>query len=176
MEKQLVEEVVEVRRVTKVVAGGKRMKFRATVVVGDEDGRVGLGITKAPEVVDAVRKARVQAEKTLFSFPLIGTTIPHEVEGKVGATRLLLKPAVSGTGIIAGGSARLVLQVAGVKDVIAKARGATNGMNLAKATITALKSLKDPRYVAKVRGLPLQEVWSYPHLPEIPYEEPDETE
>ncbi|MHA2610349.1 MAG: 30S ribosomal protein S5 [bacterium JZ-2024 1] len=169
MEKPIVEEVVEIKRVTKVVAGGKRLKFRATVVVGDEDGRVGLGIAKAPEVVDAVRKARVQAEKNLFSFPLLGTTIPHEVQGKVGSTRLLLKPAVYGTGIVAGGSVRMVLRVAGVRDVLAKARGATNAMNLAKATIEALKKLRDPRFVAQIRGVPLQEIWPYPNLPQTPF-------
>ncbi len=171
MERQtLREEVISVNRVVKVVAGGKRLRFRAVVVAGDENGQVGLGIGKALEVADAIAKATQDARRHLVRLPLIDCTIPHEIIGKQGASRILLKPAAPGTGVVAGSAARIVLSVAGVKDVLAKSLGSNNSLNLAKATFHALTSLCDPRMVARARGLPLRSVWAYPRLPAYPLE------
>jgi len=164
------EELICVNRVVKVVAGGKRLRFRAVVVVGDEKGQVGLGVGKALEVADAITKAAQDARRHLVRIPLIDCTIPHEIVGKQGASRIFLKPAAPGTGVVAGSSARIVLSVAGVKDILAKSLGSNNPLNLAKATFHALTSLRDPRGVAQDRGLPLRSVWPYPRLPAYPLE------
>lgn len=174
MENQWIEETIEIRRVAKVVAGGKRLKMRAIVVAGDGQGRVGLGIGKAPDVADAVRKACIRARKNVVRVPIVEGTIPHPVIGKIGSTRLLLKPASPGTGIVAGAAARTILKVAGITDILAKAIGPTNPVNLAKATIDAFKKIKDPRRIAQIRGVPIRQIWPFPSLPAYSLEEPYE--
>jgi len=139
------DKLVFINRVAKVVKGGKRLRFSALVVTGDDAGHVGMGIGKATEVPEAVTKAGAVAKKHLIKVPLAGTTIPHEIKAKFGAAEVLLKPAGAGTGVIAGGSMRSVLEVAGIKDIIGKSLGSTNRINLAKATILALSQLKDPK-------------------------------
>ena len=140
----LVEKLVYVNRVSKVVKGGKRLRFSALVVVGDGNGHVGFGMGKAYEVPQAVRKAGNVARKKLIKVPLKGTTIPYEVMAKFGAAKVLLKPAAPGTGVIAGSSVRAPLEVAGIKDIITKSLGSSNRINVVKATIMALSQLKDP--------------------------------
>lgn len=135
------EQLIQVRRVAKVTKGGKRLKFRALVVVGDGSGKVGVGLGKASEVPDAIRKAVNRAKKDSVEIPLKGTTIPHEVWGKWGAAKVFLKPAVPGTGIIAGGPVRAILQKAGIRDVLSKSFGSNNQVNVAFATMEALKNL-----------------------------------
>lgn len=135
------EQLIQVRRVAKVTKGGKRLKFRALVVVGDGSGKVGVGLGKASEVPDAIRKAVNRAKKDSIEIPLKGTTIPHEVWGKWGAAKVFLKPAVPGTGIIAGGPVRAILQKAGIRDVLSKSFGSNNQVNVAFATMEALKNL-----------------------------------
>lgn len=135
------EQLIQVRRVAKVTQGGKRLKFRALVVVGDGSGKVGVGLGKASEVPDAIRKAVNRAKKDSVEIPLKGTTIPHEVWGKWGAAKVFLKPAVPGTGIIAGGPVRAILQKAGIRDVLSKSFGSNNQVNVAFATMEALKNL-----------------------------------
>jgi small subunit ribosomal protein S5 len=174
MENQWLEETIEIRRVAKVVAGGKRLKMRAIVVSGDGQGRVGLGIGKALEVADAIRKASLQARRNMIRIPIVEGTIPHSVLGRIGSTRVLLRPASPGTGVVAGAAARVILKVAGVSDILAKAIGPTNPLNLAKATFDAFKKMKDPRRVAQVRGVPLRQVWPFPSLPGYQLEEPYE--
>ncbi len=146
------ETVVQIRRVTKVVKGGKRMGFRAAVVVGDSDGHVGLGIGKAGEVSAAIRKGVEKAKKCQVSVPRVESTIPHEIEGTLGASKVLLRPAPKGTGVIAGGAVRIVLELAGVSDVVAKSLGSPNAINTAKATISALENLKDIEEEEQIRG------------------------
>jgi small subunit ribosomal protein S5 len=136
------DKLIYINRVAKVVKGGKRMRFSALVVTGDDAGHVGMGIGKATEVPEAVNKAGAVARKHLIVVPLKGTTIPHEVKAKFGAAEVILKPASPGTGVIAGGSMRPVLEVAGVKDIICKSLGSSNRINLAKATILALSQLR----------------------------------
>ena len=148
----LQEKVVEVRRVTKVVKGGRNFRFAALVVVGDENGHVGIGSGKAMEVPDAIRKAVEDAKKNLIKVPMVGTTIPHEVIGHFGAGRIIIMPAQEGTGVIAGGAARDLLELAGLKDVRAKCLGTRNPRNLVNATIEGLKSLKTAEDVAALRG------------------------
>ena len=138
----LQERVVEVRRVTKVVKGGRNFRFAALVVVGDENGHVGIGSGKAMEVPDAIKKAVEDAKKNLITVPMVGTTIPHEVNGHFGAGKILIMPAAEGTGVIAGGPARAVLELAGLKDVRAKSLGSNNPRNMVNATIEGLNSLK----------------------------------
>ncbi|PMQ00983.1 MAG: 30S ribosomal protein S5 [Dictyoglomus sp. NZ13-RE01] len=152
------ERVVEIRRVAKVVKGGKNLRFRALVVVGDEQGTVGVGIAKAAEVPDAIRKATRRAKKNAVKVAISKGTIPHEVVGKLGASKILLKPAAPGTGVIAGGAARAVLELAGIKNVLAKSLGSTTAINLAQATLNALKSLRSLPEVAKARGKRINEV------------------
>lgn len=152
------ERVVEIRRVAKVVKGGKNLRFRALVVVGDEQGTVGVGIAKAAEVPDAIRKAIRKAKKNAVKVAVSKGTIPHEVIGKLGASKILLKPAAPGTGVIAGGAARAVLELAGIKNVLAKSLGSTTAINLAQATLNALKSLRDLSEVAKMRGKRINEI------------------
>lgn len=150
-EKELKEKLVFINRVSKVVKGGKRMNFSALVVVGDENGRVSFGLGKAREVPEAIRKAGNFAKKKMIPFTLKGDTIPHEISQKFGASVVLLKPAKPGTGIIAGGAARAVLEVSGVKDIIAKILGSSNPINVVKATTLALSKLRQPEAVIALR-------------------------
>ena len=154
----LQEKVVEVRRVTKVVKGGRNFRFAALVVVGDENGHVGIGSGKAMEVPDAIRKAVEDAKKNLIKVPMVGTTIPHEVIGHFGAGRIIIMPAQEGTGVIAGGAARDLLELAGLKDVRAKCLGSRNPRNMVNATIEGLKSLKTAEDIAKLRGKTVEEI------------------
>ena len=154
----LQERVVEVRRVTKVVKGGRNFRFAALVVVGDENGHVGIGSGKAMEVPDAIRKAVEDAKKNLIKVPMVGTTIPHEVIGHFGAGRILIMPAQEGTGVIAGRAARDLLELAGLKDVRAKCLGTRNPRNMVNATIEGLKSLKTAEQVAALRGKKVEDL------------------
>ncbi len=152
------ERVVEIARVAKVVKGGRRFQFRVTVVAGDNNGKVGLGIGKANAVPDAMRKATEQAHKNMRQFSLAGTTIPHEVTSQVGGAVVLLKPASAGTGVIAGGGVRAVLEAAGVRDILTKSLGSANVLNVVKATFEALGNLKSVEEEAARRGKPASEL------------------
>ena len=154
----LQEKVVEVRRVTKVVKGGRNFRFAALVVVGDENGHVGIGSGKAMEVPDAIRKAVEDAKKNLIKVPMVGTTIPHEVIGHFGAGRIIIMPAQEGTGVIAGGAARDLLELAGLKDVRAKCLGSRNPRNMVNATIEGLKSIKTAEDIAALRGKKVEDL------------------
>ena len=154
----LQERVVEINRVAKVVKGGRRFSFTALVVIGDEVDKVGVGYGKAREVPLAISKAVDDAKKNLFEVPKHGTTITHEVIGKFGAARVLLRPASEGTGVIAGGGMRAVLELGGVRDILAKSLGTTNPVNMLKATVDGLKQLRRPHEVAETRGLTVQQV------------------
>jgi small subunit ribosomal protein S5 len=173
--RELKERVVEINRVAKVVKGGRRFSFTALVVVGDEVDRVGVGYGKAREVPLAITKAVEDAKKNLFTIPKHGSTITHEVLGTFDAARVLLRPASEGTGVIAGGGVRAVLELGGVRNVLAKSLGTTNPINMAKATVAALQDLRRPEDVAKIRGKRVSEVLPLPATPaaeeEIPLEE-----
>jgi small subunit ribosomal protein S5 len=156
--RELKERVVEINRVAKVVKGGRRFSFTALVVIGDEVERVGVGYGKAREVPLAISKAVDDAKKNMFVVPKHGTTITHEVLGRFDAARVLLRPASEGTGVIAGGGVRAVLELGGVRDVLAKSLGTTNPINMLKATVVALKSLRRPEDVARIRGKTVAEV------------------
>jgi small subunit ribosomal protein S5 len=164
--RELKERVVEINRVAKVVKGGRRFSFTALVVVGDEVDRVGVGYGKAREVPLAITKAVEDAKKNLFTIPKHGSTITHEVLGTFDAARVLLRPASEGTGVIAGGGVRAVLELGGVRNVLAKSLGTTNPINMAKATVAALQDLRRPEDVAKIRGKRISEVLPLPALVE----------
>jgi small subunit ribosomal protein S5 len=149
------EKVISIDRVTKVVKGGKNMRFRTAVVVGDLNGRIGLGISKSIEIPKAIRKAIENAKKSQIKVGFTGTSIAHEVFGKFGASKVVLKPATKGTGVIAGGAVKLVLELAGIKDVVAKSLGSSTTINLARATIDALKQLMNQAEMEKLRGIKL---------------------
>lgn len=154
------EQIIHIARVSKTVKGGKRMRFRVLVVVGKkDDNSVGIGIGKAKEIPNAIRKAVNQAKRELIKVSLSGTTIPHDITIKNGSARVYLAPAVTGTGLKAGGAVRMILEKAGIKDVISKAHGTTNAVNLAKTTIEALKSIKDPRTYATERGITVAQLF-----------------
>ena len=166
--RELKERVVEINRVAKVVKGGRRFSFTALVVIGDEVDRVGVGYGKAREVPLAITKAVDDAKKNLFTVPKHGSTITHEILGRSDAARVLLRPASEGTGVIAGGGVRAVLELAGIRDILAKSLGTTNPINMAKATVNGLKRLRRPDEVAKMRGLTVSQV--------LPYKAPVEAE
>lgn len=158
-QKQYEELVIEVKPVVKVNKGGRQRRFSACVVVGDRKGKVGLGIGKANEVPDAIKKAIQSANKNIVKIPLVdGRTIQHEVIGRNGAAKVLLKPAVAGKGVIAGGAVRAVLELAGVKDILSKSLGSRTKLNMATATINALKSVKSVEEVASLRGKKVEEI------------------
>jgi small subunit ribosomal protein S5 len=171
--RELKERVIEINRVAKVVKGGRRFSFTALVVIGDEVDRVGVGYGKAREVPLAITKAVDDAKKNLFAVPKHGSTITHESLGAFGAARVLLRPASEGTGVIAGGGVRAVLELAGIRDILAKSLGTTNPINMAKATVEALKSLRRPEEVAQMRGLEVARVLPYRPAPEPEAVEPE---
>jgi len=157
-ELELNDKLVYINRVVKVVKGGKRLSFSALMVTGDGNGHVGIGIGKANEVPSAINKASATAKKNLITVRLAGTTIPHQITVRFGAAKVLLKPAAPGTGIIAGGSIRAVLELAGIRDILTKSMGSSNHHNVAQATIIALSQLKNPKEeIAKRRGVPQAE-------------------
>lgn len=158
LEQQYEERVIEIARVAKVVKGGRRFQFRVTVVVGDGRGNIGLGIGKANAVPDAMRKATERAHKTIRGVPMTGTTIPHEVTGRTAGAKVLLKPASAGTGVIAAGGVRAVLEAAGFRDILTKSMGSANVLNVVKATFEALEQLKSPEEEAARRGKPASEL------------------
>lgn len=158
-DKEFEELVIDIKSVVKVNKGGRQRRFSATVVIGDRKGRVGLGTGKANEVPDAIKKAIQDANKNMIKIPLIdGRTVAHEAIGTAGAARVILKPAPRGTGVIAGGSVRAVLELAGVRDIVSKSLGARTKLNMATAALNALKSMKTPEEVAKLRGKTVEEI------------------
>ena len=153
-----IEKVVQIRRVTKVVKGGKKLSFRAVVIVGNAKGQVGVGVGKASEVISAIQKGIVDAKKSLITVPLINSTIPHQVIGKAGAAKVLLKPAREGTGIIAGGAARTVLELGGIGDILSKSLGSRSPLNVARAALNGITQLRKFQDIAKLRDMTLKEM------------------
>ena len=160
-EKELDERVIEINRVATVVKGGRRFSFRVTVVVGDNSGSVGMGVGKANAVPDAMRKATEKAKRNMHRVSLFNSTIPHEVTGEVSGAKVLLKPASPGTGVIAAGGVRAVLEAAGISDILTKSLGSANMLNVVSATMQALDQLKSPQQVAAERGIPVEKVVPY---------------
>jgi len=158
VESEWEEKIIQVRRVTKVVKGGKKLSFRAVVAIGNGKGQVGLGIGKAAEVLNAIQKGVGDARKNLVKVPLNGTTIPHQNMGKQGSSRILLKPAAKGTGVIAGGAARAILELAGVGDVLSKSLGSRAPLNVARATMNGLSTLRTFEQAARLRGISLKQL------------------
>lgn len=154
------EKIIQVRRVTKVVKGGKKLSFRAVVAVGNGKGQVGIGVGKAAEVIGAIQKGVVDAKKSLVNVPMVGTTIPHQIIGTQGSSKVMLKPAIKGTGIIAGGATRAILELAGVSDVLAKSLGSRAPLNVARGTIDGLKRLRTLEESARLRGLSVRQMIS----------------
>lgn len=152
------EKLVAINRVAKVVKGGRNFRFSALVVVGDEDGHVGVGMGKAAEIPEAIRKAVQSAKRNMITVPIKGTTIPHGTIGKFGRGRMILMPAAPGTGVIAGGAARAVVELAGIKDIRAKSQGSNNPVNCVKATLEGLKDLRSAEQVARLRGIPVDQL------------------
>ncbi len=161
------ERVVHIARTAKVVKGGRRFAFRAVVVVGDQKGKVGVGVGKAREVPEAIRKAAERARKSIVTIPLLGTTIPHAVQERFGAGEVLLKPASPGTGVIAGGGVRAVVEACGVKDILSKSLGSDNILNVVQATFISLQQLQDYRIEAKRRGVDARRLAPFWHKEEV---------
>jgi len=155
---ELIERIIMINRVTKVTKGGKKLRFSALVVVGDGKGKVGFGLGKAPEVPDAIRKAIEKAKKNMIDVPITRGTIPHTIMTKFSSTKILLKPAKSGTGVIAGSTVRAIMDAAGITDIVTKCIGSSNPHNLVKATFKALSQLQSIEYVAKKRGKSIEEI------------------
>ncbi|ANK60140.1 MULTISPECIES: 30S ribosomal protein S5 [Loigolactobacillus] len=154
----LEDNVVSINRVTKVVKGGRRLRFAAIVIVGDRNGHVGFGTGKAQEVPEAIRKAVEDAKKNLIEVPIVGTTVPHEVIGRFGGGRVLIKPAIAGSGVAAGGAVRAIMELAGVQDVTSKFLGSHTPINVVRATIEGLKTLRRADKVAELRGIPVDQL------------------
>ncbi|HNB21677.1 MAG TPA: 30S ribosomal protein S5 [Candidatus Melainabacteria bacterium] len=152
------EKIIQVRRVTKVVKGGKKLSFRAVVAVGNGKGQVGIGVGKASEVISAIQKGVVDAKKSLVKVPLVGTTVPHQIMGRQGSSRIMLKPAAKGTGVIAGGAARAILELAGVGDILSKSLGSRAPLNVARATVDGLKNLRTFEEAARLRGITIKQM------------------
>lgn len=157
-QKEYETQVISINRVTKVVKGGRRFRFAALVVVGDHKGKVGIGTGKANEVPDAIRKAEEDAKKNVFTVPTVGTTIPHEIVGNYGAGSVFMRPAVEGTGVIAGGPARAVLELVGINDIMTKCIGSRTKINVVRATVDGLKNLRTVEEIAAIRGKKISEI------------------